>query len=456
MSSVPTEEYIPRFKRQATPYRLNDVREIDWDQYPDWVHPLFFPREYDPSVPPKPTQSTITMSLRGRPTEDIELVLDLALVHHAEDELFFMFYHLGSREPFPGSVVATWIERYPPLVFVLLKMFPPHPDTNTLQGVLEELAFPIIRALIRSANELKIAVLAGLEKLAGSIRYLGLSDYFDLLTLAALSVRSQQLVQEVLLVLNDSRVEGETNHALKYGYKHTLAVAFDTAEEAADECPCNEDGRPRRQKMAPTQTRLTRTTDESSTVKATIRVDAKTSARLHSHVRLEASSKPENRWISIPVLDGLVIQASKGELKIQLLHPPPPEMEDMDWNLYTAGSIGNVFHLLGMATCPNMFIATSRAMTDAMLRFLTEKEGCCAFYSLIVNQTGPGSIIDEIGASTIEFQLDDHLNESQKAAVTLPTRGPLSLIWGPPGDYKVGILPPISHKEYQVPERQQS
>jgi regulator of nonsense transcripts 1 len=30
----------------------------------------------------------------------------------------------------------------------------------------------------------------------------------------------------------------------------------------------------------------------------------------------------------------------KGELKIELMHPPPPEMEAMDWNLYNAGIIG--------------------------------------------------------------------------------------------------------------------
>jgi regulator of nonsense transcripts 1 len=39
-------------------------------------------------------------------------------------------------------------------------------------------------------------------------------------------------------------------------------------------------------------------------------------------------------------MDGVVTQAFKGELKINLFHPGPPEMEAMDWNLYYAGSIG--------------------------------------------------------------------------------------------------------------------
>ncbi|KXN84461.1 putative RNA-dependent RNA polymerase 1 [Leucoagaricus sp. SymC.cos] len=420
---VPTEEFIPRFKRKAAPYRLNDIREVDWDRYPDWLHPLLFPHHYDPSSPLEPTQASVNQSLRDRSLEDVEMVLDVALRYHAEDELFFTFQHLISREPFSENIILTWIDQHPPLVFVLLKTFPPDPEANSLQGVLREQAFPILRALVRSANELKIAVLAGLEKISGSIRHLGLADFFGLLTLAALSVRSPQLTQEVLLVLNDCRVEGELDGARRYGYKHALAVAFDTAEEAADECPCNEDGRPRRQKTPPTQTRLSHVNGDGFTVKAAIRVDARTAARLHSHVRLEASSKPENRWISIPVLDGLVIHAGKGELKIELLHPPPPEMENMDWNLYTAGSI-----------------ATSRAMMEALLRLLTEREQCCVFYPSIT-----GDVTTETPATSSEvlesnFEPGDHLNESQKAAVMSPTQKPLSLIWGPPGTGKTTVV----------------
>jgi regulator of nonsense transcripts 1 len=386
----------------------------------------------------KPTRETIYQSLRDRGLGDVELILTLSLEYHSEDELFYAFQHLVEREPFPNDVVLSWIDKHPPLVFVSLKTFPPDPDTNTLQGVLRDQAYPILRALVHSANELKIAALAGLEKVSGSIRRIGLADYFDLLSLTALSVRSQQLVQEVLLVLNDCRVEGEPDIARRYGYKHALAVAFDVAEEAADECPCNEDGRPRRQKTPPTQTRLTRIMGEPLMVKAAIRVDARTSARLHSHVRLEASSKPENRWISIPIVDGLVIQAGKGELKIELLHPPPPETESMDWNLYTAGSIGKCGVITRFLSPCNSFInssATARAMMDALLRLLIEREECCSFYSVITGEAGAGiATAEQETPEVVDFEPGDHLNDSQKTAVLSPSQGHLSLIWGPPGN----------------------
>ncbi len=75
-------------------------------------------------------------------------------------------------------------------------------------------------------------------------------------------------------------------------------------------------------------------------------------------------------------------------------------------------------------------------MMDALLRFLTEKEESCAFYSLVTGETNPGYIDDELLAPATDFRPGDHLNESQKAAVMSPTRGALSLIWGPPGNYR--------------------
>ncbi len=166
----------------------------------------------------------------------------------------------------------------------------------------------------------------------------------------ATSVRSKQLVQEVLLVLNDSRIQycpDSDSAATTYARKHALGVAFDRAEEAADECPCNDDGKPRKkQRVAPSHSTLTFGPDylENGEVIATIRIDARSSVRVHSHVRLQAASKAENQWIEAPIMDGIVVQALKGELKIALHHPAPPEMERMDWNIYDAGTTGEVLY----------------------------------------------------------------------------------------------------------------
>ena len=280
---------------------------------------------------------------------EVTRIMQFALDYHAEDELFMVFTYVIGKDPFPRAFAATWIEKYPSLTFALLKVHPPD-DEGQLPAELQPIAQSILRNIIRSANDTSIAALVALEKTAKSIGELKLEDYIELLMLSALSVRSKQLVQEVLLVLNDSRLQHcPPSAAAAYGHKHMLGVAFDRAEEAADECPCNEDGRPRKkQRVAPSQANLTFGPDheKNGQVLATIRIDARSSVRLHSHIRLQAASKAENRWINAPIMDGLVTQAGKGELRINLLHPAPPEMELMDWNLYDAGSTGEPFFLI--------------------------------------------------------------------------------------------------------------
>lgn len=275
-----------------------------------------------------------------RTIPEVERIMDFALQYHAEEEAFLIFNFVVTHQPRNLEVANTWMDRFPPLAFALLKVFPPR-DDGTLSEEVAHMGHPIIRNIIRSANSLKIAVLVALEKLSGTIAILPVDQYFDLLMLAALSVRSSQLVQEVLFVINDCRLNaGHDSAAVKYGCKLAISIAFDRAEEAADECPCNDEGRPRKQRTPPTHVKLSFVPDHPTQVTAVVRVDARTAVRLHSHIRLQATSKATNRWIEAPILDGVVVLALKGQLKIELLHPPPPELEEMDWNMYNAGSIG--------------------------------------------------------------------------------------------------------------------
>lgn len=448
---VPTEEYVKRFERQAAPYKLNDLENIDWTdpEYPDWLELSFFPKLHNQAQPhdnlpghadPWPmvnlaekrkvsterhTAETMHIHLSKRTALEIERIMNFALKYHAEDELFLIFNFVITREPRDLEIVKAWLDRFPPLAFALLKAFPPR-DDGTLSEEVAQLGHHIIRNIIRAANSLKIAVLVALEKISGTVASLPVDQYFDLLMLAALSVRSQQLVQEVLLVLNDCRLNaGQDTVAVKYGCKFAVSIAFDRAEEAADECPCNDEGRPRKQRTPPTHVRLRAVIDHPDQVKAMVRVDARTAVRLHSHVRLQATSKATNRWIEAPILDGVVVLALKGELKIDLLHPPPPEMEEMDWNMYNAGSI-----------------ATSKAMMDAMLRLLQEGAACCRFHRIITGdrtQEDDDPTVDNTILDVNLEQISDHLNASQILAVE-SCRVPLSLIWGPPGTGKTTVV----------------
>ncbi|KAG7097929.1 hypothetical protein E1B28_005240 [Marasmius oreades] len=447
---VPTERQVRRFEREITSYTINDLSQVNWEDYPPWTKDLFVPKQ---------TQQRFVARITDKTPDDLDRCMDLSLAYHAEDELYWIFTHMVSRpEPLQREWIMNWMDAYPPLAFVLLKIHPPDEETKSLPPITRPFRQKILQNIIRSANHLTIASLVALEKLAGSIAEIPVKDYFDLLWLVALSVRAPELVQEVLLVLNDCRATGagaDTNTpstipthppALRYGHLHALGIATDRAEEAADECPCDESGKPRKQRSPPVQAKLERDLDHSLWVKAAIRVDSRTSVRLHSHVRLQAASKPENRWVPAIVLDGVVVMAQRGEMKIELIHPPPPEIDALpsvegeegvgageeisppsrlvDWNMYDAGST-----------------ATSRAMLDALTRLMKDKTECCGFYDIIT-----GSQNSEAEATPTSFppilEDDEHiagLNDSQETAIR-SCRGPLSLIWGPPGTGKTTVI----------------
>lgn len=377
---MPTEEHLSRFPRKAEPYRQNDIRDVDWDppfvpeeeselavdvQRRIWqrrvaqlerIKEVFYPYPTDVNRPAgkarrQHDEHSIERPLVNATIEDVDAILEFCVAYHADDELFLVFQHalktLALSDP---EFICKFLERVPNLVFVLLRVFSPtdefylHADTAEMGIILD-----IVRAIVRSANETRIAALVALEKLAASIATIRLSEYIDLLMQVALSVRAKEMMQEVLLVLNDCRL----NHlpqplspAQAYAHKHALNVVFDRAEEAADECPCTDDGRPRaRQQTRPTQITLAFKDGSHSpfVVKGAIRVDAKHTIRLHSHVRFKATSKPDNRFINTPVLDGLVIVANRGEYRFRLMQPAPQELEKMDWLIYDAGSIGQLF-----------------------------------------------------------------------------------------------------------------
>ncbi|KAK0492479.1 AAA domain-containing protein [Armillaria luteobubalina] len=167
-------------------------------------------------------------------------------------------------------------------------------------------------------------------------------------------------------------------------------------------------------------------------VKVPIQVDSHTPILLHFHVRLQAASEAEKMaTVEVPVLDGIVVQSLKGEMMIELQHPPPPEMERTAWNMYKAGSI-----------------VTSGATMDALIRLLMEKEECCRCLHIIIGDTS-GDGLHTMTGPLAEFTYGPDLNERQIEAIK-SCKAPLSAIWGPP--VVVQILPKILQSSQEPPK----
>ena len=186
--------------------------------------------------------------------EVLEGLMDFAKRYHAEDQFFWIFDALVARGDFDKDMLEHWLDKEPLLVFVLLKRWPPS-DELMLPTELTEFCLLIVKSVIRSANAVPIACLVAFEKLSASIATLDLPSVLELLELAALSVRSTNIAQEVLLVLLSCREPAmAASTAMAYAHKHALALCFEHVEEAAEECPCDEEGKPTRQRTAPIQT----------------------------------------------------------------------------------------------------------------------------------------------------------------------------------------------------------
>ncbi|KAI0782921.1 RNA-directed RNA polymerase [Abortiporus biennis] len=406
---VETEEYMRRFDHRPQTYVPSTLLGLDWSNFPDEARIIFTNH-----------QGIVQRLLSTLTDTDLYKHLVFAINYRAEDRAFWIFEALVSKDSLSIDLICQSMDLYPDLAFLLLKR-------SFLEGggvpqdTVEELASSMIKNIIRSANHLAVVSLVGLEKMAQIIDSLDVSQYFQLLWLSCLSVRSSSLVQEVLLVLQECRETSRTQSAIsEYAHKHGMAIVFDRAEEASDSCPCDEGGRPkrsRREKPTRANTLPATITIPPQRVMAHIRVDAPSSIRIHSHVRMQVVSPPEHSTLPPAVLDATVIRASRGEVLLEPLHPLPPEYASVDWNLYCAGSI-----------------ATSKAMLDAVQKLAMERSDCCSFYDTI---TGAAESLDQdetiLDGEAEGDGVDSTLNESQRQAISLARAGRMTLIWGPPG-----------------------
>ncbi|KDQ12185.1 hypothetical protein BOTBODRAFT_57023 [Botryobasidium botryosum FD-172 SS1] len=432
-SHVETVETMKRFAYTSVPYTKNTLREIDWSEPENAPYQDFFTL----------TAERAKETCASKSSAELRDLMRLAYKYHADEHLFAIFEAMLTNSEPAIEELRDWLEQCPTLVFVLLKQFLAE-ERSSLPRPLSSLSQTIVRSVIRSANETRIAALVALEKLSNDIAQLPLPTYLDILWSAVHSVRWMNLVQEIILVLEECRAPViARSKAMEHAHRHAHAVVIDRAEEAAEMCPCDENGRPTRQKTAPMRTKLfparRKTNDDEEqgaeveereeselfvkTVRAELRVDSPSAIFLHSHIRLQASGEATNSGpiYERPVVDGVVVQASRGEIKIQLMHPLPPEYKEMDWLVYNAGNT-----------------TTSKAMLDAVASLAVDGWEACRLHGIITGGT-PWNTINE---SSVEVAADNEelnkFNESQQAAIR-SMNSPLSLIWGPPG--KVTVRP---------------
>ncbi|CAE6538465.1 unnamed protein product [Rhizoctonia solani] len=442
-SHVQTENVLPRFEREIKTYvpkSVKDLRDstVDGESWAEQqIRELF-------SLEPL----EFLEEIRAIEDEKLEDFLQLTWTHNAHAYAFYVFEVMSSRAVADRNKLGTlqhWLGVDPAMVYALLKVYmEQNEDTN----VFRELDEVIIKSIIASANTYSISAPMTIERLHLAVNALTFKEFSEIMWLTACSVRSLTLAADILATLAETRSEiSSQSPALEYAHRHLWAVCLDRAEDADSECPCDDTGRPRRQKKAPPKVSL-KATNEDRVIDAQVRVDSPSHARLHAHVRLQAASQPEQGTDprGRPIMDGVVSGIRKGELRIYLFHTPPIDFEDIEWYLYPAGDM-----------------VTSRAMLDSVVKLQSHPNHSTALHHFItggddVHPTIPESSEDsetdsESEGETTEapeqpptgWAIDDtgidwaRFNESQKSAI-LSIQYPLSLVWGPPGTGKTTVV----------------
>ncbi|KAG8831497.1 hypothetical protein FRC17_003069 [Serendipita sp. 399] len=438
LERVPTEERL-RSVAKAQPYVRNTLATVNWEKEPEGYKDFFLF-----------SQSRTEEMLNEKTPDELDELLDFALIHHEETRAFWIFKALYTRHDTPPRIVAEWLLRYPDLVYSLLHSLLID-DIRQIPSPLESIRQPILDAVVLTANDAPAACIFALQKLRADISLLTFSQYADLLWTAANVIRTHDVVQDVLIQLDEQRGTSKGGEAIRYAHRQALQIAFERAEEAFEECPCDTQGRPTKQRTAPARVWIhakkekeaaeVETKDEGdkqpvhemqtreryeSTLKhplvvADVRVDKPFSARLHSHVRLAPASRPEKQTASWrrEILDGIVTVSFRGHVEISLFHHPPSEYHSMEWSLYDCGST-----------------ATAKAKLEAIKRLYSEVYEACAFHEII---TGSPVSSDAFAASTVTTQWEG-FNPSQCDAINNSCGAGLSLIWGPPGTGKTTVI----------------
>ena len=432
----------------AAPYERNDLKDFDWTGQ-DQLRTIFMAKKDE-----------ALRCIRSASDDELHAAMGFGLRYHEQERAFWIFEAMCGRSDPQVDRIALWCAQYPQLVFSLLHHLLPLDAEHLLEVPWSWHREDLLRALLLCANRSAIAVLVGLEKLKQDLLELDSDGFCDILWFAALTVRHRQTAQEVLLTLFEQRTTTETPPRISYLHKQALSIAFDRIEEAFEGVPCNETGWPTKQRDAPARVPLLPPLQQTEngpvvvplesifqskkapTVRAQVRVDATSSVRIHSHVRLTPVSKPEretaNAWLQREVLDGIVKQARKGEVDIQLYQHPPPEFGKMEWNMYDAGSI-----------------ATGEAMMNALRRLSKDQSEACSFWRIVVGETS-GELVPE---TYEKIKNDDPamegLNPSQMAAIMSATSSQLSLIWGPPGTLPIHFLYLVTYRPLKALARPQ-
>jgi hypothetical protein len=417
LQQIDTEERLPLFDRKPREYVIPKIADVDWPAEPEELVRVVKHRDF--------------VMLREFRTEEQYRHLFHWLREKSELELLhqiFKYLVNSLRENFvwmdPSAVVLEMIQCLsfvPNLAIHFASIGTWGSLRPDLHNVLLESALNILRAIVLSANEMQVFVVAPFKEILSQMQHMTLQSFLELVELIALSVHLPEIALDLFfgcLEPQTTRVLTGRPSVIRFMVRNAFGIALDHIDESSPSQ--NQGGGLLNLKYA-------ERASDPSILHCRLRLDVPSVGALTQgdHIRLTAASAPVNAPTArIISMDAQVLAYEPGLSKIRCLHPPPRFVEDCSWALQNCGSF-----------------VTSKAMLDAVRAFVTRLNDCCGIYQQIL-----GLPSDDRNLCSSQFTARDDLNASQNKAVQSSLSFPFTCLWGPPGTGKTHTLVMISHE----------
>ena len=406
-------EVLPLFERRAPEFEIARTSEIDWTKQADYVQRV--------------VRDGLMDLLNDQSTAfSVGKILDICFENNEFDRITDIYsYVLSPTNRSTNSNAEVIIPRL--LAFLLQKpnmaihfarLCPWNALPPSIAQILLSKVPTILKAFIDHSHLAGDLILEPFKDVLTEASHFSLEVFRDLVQNIALTVRSPDLALELFLHCLEpmgNSVFKQSPQVTRYFIKHIFGAALDHSEEA------NEPSNPGQELW---HLKIITFKVERPKLKCERRVDAPQLERLSTgdHVRFTMANAPLNApLLPATSFDALVETSQPGEATFRCVQHPPAYVKKCAWKMKHCGSA-----------------VTTKAMIDATLKLVSEKQACCGIFENIVNDRlkQKGSLLHE---ATAEYHSDD-LNERQNIAVSTSLKHPLTLLWGPPGTGKTHTI----------------
>lgn len=421
---VDTEEVLPLFQNLEIEYKLPKMQDEAWDNHSPHVAAIARDGNF--------------AQLRNLGSEyDLLEIFNLLWKYDDKPRLRLVYTHslefgTNARTAIPPQKMARILMEFLPNAVYLVPLYLRSQLWAQHKASLEEdfitVAPKILTRLVLSANSLHGFVRDPFLLVLQELKRLSLQEFAELGELIALSVRSSETALDLFLEV----LEPETSRllvgrplAIRQFVKSVIGIALDHIDEATSA-----------RKSAPGSIKLVQEDHRGgyAEVKCLLRIDSPVGQLLRTgdHVRLTATTSPQNAPIQAPYsMDALVLTSEGGSATFRCLHDPPSYLADCAWNLAHCGPF-----------------VTSKTMIDAVTAFYAEKEACCRLYASIAGFPDVEQI--RLPVVNLPFTPDNTLNQSQSEALEAAMTNSLVFLWGPPGTGKTHTIVVIMKQMLQA------